>query len=232
MTLDDMLSFDNLPETERPRERLFLYGAETLTPAELVALILRTGTSGENALQLARRILAQYGDLYGLAQTTTEELTQIKGLGKAKTAQLIASLEIARRLLSRQPGERTLIRSSNDAARLLMDMSTLTQEHVRAILLDTSQRVIAIPTIYIGTVNAAVLRVAEVFREAIKRNAAAIILAHNHPSGDTAPSPEDITITHTIFTAGKLLDIALIDHLIIGSQSWTSIKDLGLVFER
>jgi DNA repair protein RadC len=181
-------------------------------------------------LRLCQRILAQFDGLQGLAQATPAEMAQIRGLGEAKVAQLVAVLEIGRRLLAYAPDERPIINSAGDAARLLMDMGQLQQEHVRVVLLDMSRRVIATPTVYIGTLNASVLRVSEIFREAVTRNSPAIIVAHNHPSGDPSPSPEDIEITRTLIAAGKLLDIGVIDHLIIGQQEWRSLKNLGLAF--
>ena len=192
---------------------------------------MRTGTAQENVLRLAGRILARYQGLQGLAQASPSELERIKGLGRAKIAQLVAAMELGKRLLSYRPDERPTIQRAADAARLMLDMGSLPQEHVRVMLLDGTRRVLAIPTIYIGTLNTSVLRVSEIFREAITRNSPAIILVHNHPSGDPSPSPEDIELTHTLINAGRLLDIALLDHLIIGHQNWVSIKELGLAFD-
>jgi DNA repair protein RadC len=227
---NNSLSIRDMPQTERPRERLMALGAASLSTAELLAIILRTGTTEENVLRLCQRLLAQFDGLQGLMQATPAELQQLRGLGEAKVAQLVAVLEIGRRMLAYSPEERPIINSAADASRLLLDMGQLRQEHVRVILLDMNRRVIATPTIYIGTLNASVLRVSEIFREAVTRNSPAIILAHNHPSGDPSPSPEDIEITRTMIAAGKLLDIALIDHLIIGQKEWRSLKNLGLAF--
>jgi DNA repair protein RadC len=230
MPTDDRFSIHDIPHAERPRERLVALGAASLSTAELLAVILRTGTAKENVLRLCQRILAQFDGLQGLAQATPADLQQIRGLGEAKVAQIVAALEIGRRLLAYTPNERPVVNSAADAAQLLMDMGHLQQEHVRVVLLDMNRRVIATPTVYIGTLNASVLRVSEVFREAVTRNSPAIILAHNHPSGDPSPSPEDIEITRTLIAAGTLLDIALVDHIIIGQQAWRSLKDLGLGF--
>lgn len=224
------LSMQAMANEDRPRERLFAYGAAALSNAELLALILRTGTAQENVVHLCERILAEYEGLAGLAQATPESLREIKGLGDAKIAQLMAALELSRRLMNFRGGERALVRTADDAAQLLSDMAALPQEHVRVVLLDSARRVIATPTIYIGTVSASVLRVSEVFREAITRNAPALMLAHNHPSGEPAPSPEDIEITRVIVAAGRLLDIQVLDHLIIARQGWSSLKTLGLGF--
>ncbi len=227
---DDGFTMHDMPQSERPRERLMTLGASALSTAELLAIILRTGSVEENVLRLCQRILAHFDGLQGMAQATPADLQQIRGLGEAKVAQIVATLEIGRRLVAYAPNERPLVNSAADAARLLMDMGSLQQEHVRVVLLDMSRRVIATPTIYIGTLNASVLRVAEVFREAVTRNSPALILAHNHPSGDPSPSPEDIEITRTLIAAGKLLDITLVDHVIIGRQEWRSLKNLGLAF--
>lgn len=225
------LSMQDIPDGERPRERLLSAGAQSLSTAELLAIVLRTGTQDENVLHLAERILARYNGLHGLAQASPTELQQIKGLGAAKAAQILAALELSKRLMTVPPQSQPLIRTAADAARLVMDMSTLRQEHVRVVLLDATHHLIAIPTVYIGTLNASVMRVSELFRDAITRNSPAIILVHNHPFGDSSPSPEDIELTRLIASAGKLLDIALIDHLIIGTHGWSSLKELGLAFE-
>jgi DNA repair protein RadC len=229
--MSDHITISAMPDDERPRERLLAQGAASLSTGELLAIILRTGTSEENVLHLAERILAQYNGLHGLAQSTPADLLQIKGLGGAKIAQILAALEVGKRLMTYRPGERPMISSAADAARLVLDMRHLPQEHVRVILLDSMRRVVAIPTIYIGTVNASVLRVSEIYREAVTRNCPAMILAHNHPAGDANPSPEDVELTRTLIAAGQLLDIVLLDHLVIGHQDWSSLKDMGLAFK-
>lgn len=231
MTSNAHPTIHDLPGDERPRERIFKQGPEALSSTELLAIILRTGTAQENVLRLSERILAHYNGICGLAAAAPEEMEQIKGLGRAKVAQIMAALELGKRVSRSQPDERPKIANAADAARLVMDMDNLHQEHVRVILLDSARRVIAIPTLYIGTVSASLLRVSEIYREAVARGASAIIVAHNHPSGDPTPSPEDIEVTHTLISAGKLLDIALLDHLIIGKQSWRSIRDSGLAFK-
>ncbi len=228
MAHDDHITMQDLPDADRPRERLLRQGAGTLSSAELLAIILGAGTRQENVLQLAARILAHTGGLHALARLTPAELTTIKGVGNARAAQVLAALELGQRLSSYPPAERPRIESAADAARLVQEMGHLPQEQVRVILLDSGRRVIAIPTVYMGTVNASVVRVAEIFREAITRNCPAIILAHNHPSGDALPSPEDVQLTRTLSSAGRLLDIHLVDHLIIGQNGWSSLRDLGL----
>lgn len=221
---------NDIPQRDRPRERLFAQGAGALSNAELLAILLRTGTTEENVLHLAQRILVEYAGLHQLAQASLDELQQIRGLGAAKVAQIAAALELGKRLMTQMPDQRQQIQRAADAAAQMSDMAILPQEHVRVILLDTHNRVIATPTVYIGTVNASVLRVAELFREAITRNSAAVILVHNHPSGDPTPSPEDVELTRTLEMAGQLLDIRLVDHIIIAQNGWTSLRELGLGF--
>lgn len=226
------LTISDLPDAERPRERLLNAGAASLSTAELLAIVLRSGSTDENALRLSERVLAYFGDLGRLSAATAAELCQFKGLGDAKAAQLLAAIEIGRRIAQRSISERPVIGSAADAARLVADMGELRQEHVRVILLDASRRVVGMTTVYIGTLNATVLRVAEVFREAVTRGCAAIIIAHNHPSGDATPSREDVEVTRALVTAGDLLDIQVLDHLIMAHNRWVSLREYGLGFEK
>jgi len=235
MATDALIEYNptikELPEGERPRERLEHYGSGALSMAELLAIILRTGTRDENVIRLAQRLITVYGGLAGLAGAPFSELVAIKGLGPAKATQLKAAFELGRRLLVAAPHERPMVKSPADAANLLMmEMGLLEQEHLRIVLLDSKNHVLKIHTVYIGSLNTAVLRVGELFREAIRLNSAAIIVAHNHPSGDPTPSAEDIGMTRQIVEAGKLLSIDVLDHLVIGQQRWVSLKERGLGF--
>ncbi len=221
----------DLPSGERPRERLVQYGAGALSSTELLAISLGSGGRGQNVLELSSSLLAQHGGLVGLARASFAELCQIKGMGPAKVAQIKAALELGRRLLLATPEARPQVRSPADAAGLLMaEMGLLEKEHLRALLLDTKNHVLGSPTIYVGSVNTSLIRVAEIFREAIKANCAGIIVAHNHPSGDPTPSPEDVAVTEQIVAAGKLLDIEVLDHLVIGHQRYVSLKERRLGF--
>jgi DNA repair protein RadC len=221
----------DLPSGERPRERLMHYGAQAVSSAELLAIIIRTGSGGESVLRLAERLLAAFDGLTGVARASLTELQQVKGIGPAKAVEIKAALELGRRLLATAPEERPVVSSPADAANLLMsEMSLLEKEHLRVILLDTRNRVISTPTVYIGSLNTSVIRIAELFRPAIKQNAAAIIVAHNHPSGDPSPSPEDVRVTREIVKAGKLLSIELLDHVIIGRNRFVSLKERELGF--
>ena len=222
-----------LPTSERPRERLLEYGVGALSTAELLAIILRTGTRDENVILLSHRILARFGNLAGMVQASTAEMISEHGLGPAKVAQLKAALELGRRMLVESPEERPQIRSPADAANLVMtEMGLLEQEQLRVILLDTKNRVLATPTIYVGSLNTSLIRVGELFREAIRTNCASLIVLHNHPSGDPTPSPEDVAVTRQIVEAGKLLDVDVLDHLVIGRQRFVSLKERGLGFVR
>ncbi|HOG47305.1 MAG TPA: DNA repair protein RadC [Anaerolineae bacterium] len=221
-----------LPTSERPRERLQSYGPGALSTAELLAIILRTGMGGHNVLALSSSLLARFHGLGGLAKASLLELCQERGLGLAKACQLKAAMELGRRMLIASPDDRPQVRSPEDAANLiLLEMAFLEQEHLRVILLDTKSYVQAINTVYVGNVNTALVRVAEVFREAVRSNAPSLIVAHNHPSGDPTPSPEDVHVTEQIVAAGKLLDIDVLDHLIIGCQRYVSLKERGLGFK-
>jgi DNA repair protein RadC len=183
-------------------------------------------------VRLAQRLLHDYDGLAGLAQAPISELTRCKGIGPTKAVELRAAFELGRRLLVTAPESRPQVKSPADAANLLLgEMAMLEQEHLRTILLDTKNHVLKIHTVYIGSLNTAVVRVGELFREAIRANSAAVIVAHNHPSGDPTPSPEDVQVTRQIVQAGKLLDIDVLDHLVIGNGSrWVSLKERGLGF--
>lgn len=225
------VTIHDMPTGERPRERLQHYGPEALSTSELMAILLRTGSQGENVLALATRLLVEFEGLGGLVKASFTELSALRGVGPAKAAQLKAGLELGRRLLIAAPDERPQITSPTDAANLLMlEMGYLEQEHLRVLLLDTKNRVLTSPTIYKGNVNTSVIRIAELFREAIRHNSTSVIVVHNHPSGDPTPSPEDVRVTREIVEAGKLLDIDVLDHLIIGHGRYVSLKERGLGF--
>ncbi len=221
----------DMPTSQRPRERLRDSGAGALSDSELLAIILRTGTPKENALNLASRLLAHYGGLTGVAQASYGELNAIEGIGDAKTAQIKAALELGKRLSSAFPQDRPVIRSPQDVARLVMpDMSLLEQEHLRVVLLNTKNQVVGTPEVYRGNVNTAVVRASEVFRDAVRENCPAVIIVHNHPSGDPTPSPEDIAITQQLIQGGQLLNIDVLDHVVIGQQRHVSMKEQRLGF--
>lgn len=219
-----------MPMEDRPREKLKAFGASVLSSAELLAIVLRTGNREETAVTLAQRILNNFGGLRELQACSVEELSSVKGIGLAKAAQIIASLELANRLAKSRTATRPIIHTPEDAAKLLMtEMRWLQKEHFRILLLNTKHHVLSIPTISIGSLSASIVHPREVFREAIRSSAAAIILAHNHPSGDPSPSDEDIKITKRLTEIGKLMDITVLDHIIIGDGRYLSMKDKGIL---
>jgi DNA repair protein RadC len=221
----------DMPKSERPRERLRDYGPQALSTAELLAIILRTGTSREGVLTLATRLLSQHEGLAGLAKVSFAELCNEKGLGEAKASQLRAALELGKRLSSMQPEARASVRSPSDVANLLLtEMSLLEQEHLRVVLLNSRNEVMGAPEVYKGSVNSSLVRIGELFREAIRRNCPAIIIVHNHPSGDPTPSADDISLTRQAVEAGRLLNIEVLDHLVIGHGRFVSLKEQKLGF--
>jgi DNA repair protein RadC len=225
------LRLKELPAGDQPRERLAALGAGALSDAELLAILLRVGVRGAGVLHLSQNLLAEYGGWPGLLNADYLDLCRRHGLGAAKAATLKAALEVGRRMLIAGHDERFQVRSPADAATLLMvEMGHLDQEHLRTVLLDTKNKVQQIATIYIGSLNSAVIRVGEVFKGAIRHNSAALIVAHNHPSGDPTPSPEDVLITRQIVEAGKLLDVDVLDHLVIGRGRYVSMRERGLGF--
>ncbi|HZU75305.1 MAG TPA: DNA repair protein RadC [Dehalococcoidia bacterium] len=217
-----------LPAGERPRERLRAYGESALSDAELLAIILRVGIVGENVRDVAQRLLSEHGGLVGLARLNFDELCAVHGFGEAKAAQIKAALELGRRLALSGPLERPVIGSPQDVARLVQgEMALLEQEQLRVLVLNTKNQVLAVPTVSMGTVNQSQVRPAEVFRPAVRLNAPSIIVVHNHPSGDPTPSRDDVAITRELVSAGRLLDVEVLDHVVIGLGRFVSLKDLG-----
>lgn len=221
----------DMPTAERPRERLRDYGPQALSNVELIAILLRTGLEGESVLSLSQRILSYLGGLRGVATATYGELCNINGVGDAKSCQLMAAMELGRRLASLHPEDRASIYSPQDVVNLFMvEMAFLEQEHLKVILLNTKNQVLGVREVYVGNVNSSIIRVSEVLRPAVRENCPAIIVVHNHPSGDPTPSVEDIEVTRQIASAGGLLDIDLLDHIVIGNQSFVSMKEKRLGF--
>ncbi len=221
----------DLAADERPRERLAHQGAHALSKAELLAILLRVGVKGENAVDVGQRLLDKFGGIAGLHRTSFEEMCQQHGIGEAKAAQIKAAIQLGRRRMADSLDEREIINSPADAAALVQyEMSALEQEQLRVFLLDTRHHVMEIVEVYNGSVNSTQVNVGELFKPAIRRGAQAIIVVHNHPTGDPTPSPDDVAVTRNILQAGKLLEIDLLDHLIIGQGRWVSLKERGLGF--
>ncbi|REK55765.1 MAG: hypothetical protein C6P36_11380 [Geobacillus sp.] len=222
------LMIRDVPKDDRPRERLLSAGPESLADHELLAILLRTGTKEESVLQLAHRLLQHFEGLRLLKDASIEEITSIKGIGTTKAVQILAAIELGRRIHHLVNNDRYVIRSPEDGAKYVMeDMRFLSQEHFVAIYLNTKNQVIYRKTIFIGSLNASIVHPREVFKEAIKRSAASIICAHNHPSGDPTPSREDIDVTKRLAECGRIIGIELLDHLIIGDQKFVSLKEKG-----
>jgi DNA repair protein RadC len=221
----------DLPATDRPRERLRDAGPGALSNQELLAILLRTGQANESALAVAARLLGRFDGLVGLARASFSDLCAEHGLGEAKAAQLQAALELGRRVGASHPDERPVIRHPADVARLLQgEMGLLDQEHLRVVLLNTRNQVMALDDVYHGNVHTAVVRIAELFREALRQNAPSIILVHNHPSGDASPSADDVRMTQQAIEAGDLLNIEVLDHIVIAHGAFASMKELGKAF--
>jgi DNA repair protein RadC len=219
------------PDQLPPREKLQQKGAMSLADEELLAILLRVGIQGESVLELSRRLLRDYGGLTGLSRLPFDELCSVRGMGEAKASQLKAALEMGRRLLVANPESRPTVRSPADIASLLMlEMSQLEQEILKVVLLNTKNQIIRINEVYRGTLTSSTIRVAELFRDAIRHNATSIIMVHNHPSGDPTPSPDDARVTADVFKAGKLMDIELLDHLVIGHQRFISMREKKIGF--
>ncbi|MCL6448026.1 MAG: DNA repair protein RadC [Armatimonadetes bacterium] len=224
------LTIKDLPADLRPRERLLREGAQSLTDPELLAILLRTGTAASTALELAAVVLTHFNGLRGLVQASVEELAEIKGVGPAKAAQIKAALELGKRVATNAPEQRVVIKTPEDAAGLVMEeMRHLDREHFRALLLNAKNQVIGQEVISIGTLNSSTVHPRELFKNAIKRSAAAIILIHNHPSGDPSPSREDIEVTRRLIEVGHLIGIEVLDHLIIGDNKFNSFRAKGLM---
>ncbi|MEZ0240893.1 MAG: DNA repair protein RadC [Chloroflexota bacterium] len=222
-----------LPPAERPRERLQLRGAAGLTSAELIGLLWGSGGRGHSAIDLAADAIGRFDGLTGLARASGPELESIPGVGEAKAGQLQAAFELGRRLLADWPTGRWSIRSPRDVAdRLVLQMGRLEREELRVVILNTKNVVLRVSTAYVGNVSASLVRVGELFRDAVRLDAAGVILVHNHPSGDPTPSPDDLHLTAEALAAGRLLDIDLLDHLVIGHDAYVSLRDRGLSFDR
>ena len=222
-----------LPPDERPRERLAARGVAGLSAAELIGLVWGSGGRGRSAVDLAHEALEQYDGLTGLARATEPELQALAGVGAAKAAQLTAAFELGRRLLADWPSGRWTIRAPRDVAdRLVLQMGRLEREELRVVLLNTKNVVLRVSVVYQGNVASSLVRIGELFRDAVRLNASGLILVHNHPSGDPTPSPDDLHLTAEALAAGRLLDIQLLDHLVIGHDAWISLRDRGIAFDR
>ena len=226
------LGIKEIPQAQRPRERWLAVGAAGVSDAELLAILLRTGYArGESALDVAQALLFRLGEdgVRRLEGMSVEELSRVPGIGRIKALEIKAAVELGRRVLSsRQPG--ASIQGPQDVAAILQpEMSSLPQEEFRALLLNTRHRLITTIGVSRGTLDSSPAAPREVFREAVARAAAAVIVAHNHPSGEPEPSPDDIAVTKRLVSAGSLLGIDVLDHLIIGDNCYVSLRERGVL---
>jgi DNA repair protein RadC len=230
VTFVSQLRMREVHEADRPRERFLRQGPESLSNQELLAILLRTGTKSESVLSLANRILVQFEKLHALKHATVEEMMEIKGVGEAKAIQILAAIELGKRLAQKELDNKYTIRSPEDAANYLIpELAPLQQEHFVALYLNVKNQILHKQTIFVGSLNASIVHPREIFRVAIRRSAAAIIVAHNHPSGNPSPSPEDIDVTKRLIEAGQILGVDLLDHLIIGDHQFISLKEKGYI---
>jgi DNA repair protein RadC len=223
----------DLPAAERPRERLALRGPGGLSAAELIAVVWGTGSAGRSALDLAGEAIARHAGVGALARASDVELAAIPGVGVAKAAQLAAAFELGRRSLSDWPAGTWTIRSPADVAgRLLLEMGRLEREELWVLALNAKNVVQRVSHVYAGNVSASLVRVGELFRDAVRIDASGVVLVHNHPSGDPTPSPDDLHLTAEAIAGGRLLDVDVLDHVVIGHDAWISLRDRGVTFDR
>ncbi len=218
-----------LPEDERPRERAMSKGIGKLSDQELLALIIRTGDESLSAQELAGILTDRIGEgLRGISHASIAELMEIKGIGKSKACSIAAAFELGRRVNSRTPKEKSRIYSASDVAKLFMaDLRGEKKEHFQLVMLDSKAGVMAVEEISVGELTAAPVHPREAFSPAVKRSAASVVFVHNHPSGDPTPSGADLETTKLLCSAGKILGIRVLDHVIIGDGEYSSIKELG-----
>ena len=213
---------------DRPREKLLRHGATALGDNELVALVLGSGHRRAGVLAVANELLAARGGLHGLVRSTCDDCSRVPGVGVAKAAQLLAAVELGRRTLLRPPNARTPLRSPSEAAAYLMPaFGARLVEHFGIVLLDAKHRVLRTTLLAVGTLNTTVVEPRDVFREAMLGAASAIVVFHNHPSGDPAPSPDDVALTRRLVAAGMLMGIDVVDHVILGDVRYCSFKEMG-----
>ncbi len=221
------------PRYERPRERLAIHGAGALSAAELIGILWGTGSRGRPAVDAAADALRRHEGLVGLARAADGELEAVPGVGPVRAAQLSAAFELGRRVVTDWPQGRWTVRSPRDVGdRLVPQMGYLEREELRVVLLNTRNVVLRQVTVYQGNVSSSLVRISELYRDAVRLSATGLILVHNHPSGDSTPSPDDLRLTAEALAAGRLLDIQLLDHLIIAGDGFVSLRDRGVAFDR
>lgn len=225
-----MYLIKEIPKQERPRERFVKYGPNSLSTHELIAIILRTGYKNESVLELSKKLLYKYNSLKELSQISIKELTEQKGIGISKAVEIKSCFELCKRLQSESFQENIRLKSPESIYLFLKDtLEMKTQEHLIALYLNTKGELIKKKTLFIGSLNSSLIHPREIFKYAVKYSAASIILVHNHPSGDPTPSIHDIDVTKIINENGKMMDISLLDHLVIGRDKYYSFKEQGIL---
>lgn len=224
------IKLSNIPKEERPIEKLLFNGPKSLSDAELLAIILRTGTRGENIISLSNRVLSKFNGLDGLLDIDINEITSIKGIKNIKASQILAIAELFRRLNNIKLNKSNQIKSPSDIAKFLMNnMMGLKQEVLKLVMLDTKNTIISVEEVFKGTLNSSIVHPREIFKEAIRKSSSNIIICHNHPSGDPTPSKEDVNITLRLKECGKIIGIDLLDHIIVGRGNFISLKEKGII---
>jgi DNA repair protein RadC len=231
------LRLKDQPVSERPRERLAALGADSLSHAELIAILLRTGIQGANAVEVGKQLLQKFGTLHALAQASVSELQKVKGIGRDKAVTLVAAFALARKMAVELQAESPLLDNPENVVRLLRESNLSKQvETLQVLLLNTRRKLIRVEEISDGTLDTLLVHPREVFKCAISANASAIVLAHNHPSGDPTPSEADVKVTRDLIRAGQLLKIEVLDHIILGrataarAKDYVSLRELGYFY--
>jgi len=224
-----LMKIKSLPSDSRPREKLIKHGPLSLSDAELLAIILRTGNKKENVLSLSNKLFSKF-DIKKLSRARISNLKRSLGVGDAKACQILACFELGRRLAKFKEDKNITVREAKDIAKLLIpEMSSLKQEHFKGIYLDSRKKIIRTETLFVGSLNESVVHPREIFQIALEENAAALILVHNHPSGDSTPSSFDIEMTKELVKAGEILGISVLDHIIIGDGRYFSLREKGMI---
>lgn len=226
---DKRTSVKYWPEDERPRERLIAHGAASLSDAQLLAIIIKNGRAGRSSLDVAMELLIRFGSLEGIGQASIREICGVPGIGRAKTAEIKAAIELGRRYQKPSLQGASVCSSQDVVAYYLPRMKDLKKEVFKCALLDTKNRIIRDEEVSVGSLSASIVHPRDTFKPAIRESAAAVIFIHNHPSGDTRPSQEDILLTRRLVQAGEVLGIQVLDHIIIGNGSHFSFRDSGLM---
>ncbi len=225
-----MFMIKEIPFEERPRERFLKYPSQTISTHELIAIILRTGSKQESVIELAKRILYKYGNLKELSSASIKDLMKIRGIGTSKAIELLAAFELGKRVSKESFTPQVKLFSPESIYLFLKDeLEMKTQEHFLALYLNTKGELLKKETLFIGSLNSSLIHPRELFKHAVLNSAATIIVSHNHPSGDPTPSSQDIDITKILHKNGKMMDIELLDHIIIGKDRYYSFKEKGII---